>query len=203
MVDLVSTRATAAPPTPPMRSWTADLTTRDGFVFHVRPVAPADEAALGAFFQHVDKEDLRFRFLSAIHKVGHDQLQALVTVDHDHTENFLAFDPATDRIIATAMLAADDTMTRAEVAIAIRADFKTRGISWTLLDHVAAFAQAKGIRSLESIESRDNHRAIDLERERGWIASPCPGDPTAMMLRIALDGPGHHPVVDLAEHIPA
>ncbi|WP_380780108.1 GNAT family N-acetyltransferase [Sphingomonas sp. R86520] len=185
MVERVSERAQVTQ-TPSVVSWDTDLTTRDGYVFHVRAASPADEPALGEFFEHVDREDLRFRFLSAIHKVGHDQLLALVTVDHEHTENFLAFDPATNRIVATAMLAADEGLTRAEVAIAIRTDFKRRGISWTLLDHVAAFARAKGIMTLESIESRDNHQAIDLERERGWIASACPGDPASMMLRMTI-----------------
>lgn len=167
----------------------ADLTTRDGYVFRVRPAAPSDEAELGELFRHVDRDDLRFRFLSAIHKVGHDQLKALVTVDHEHVENFLAFDIASGRMIATAMLAADETLSRAEVALAIRTDYKRLGISWTLLDHVAAFAQGKGIQTLESIESRDNHQAIDLERERGWIASACPGDPASMVLRITLAPP--------------
>ncbi|QCB44351.1 GNAT family N-acetyltransferase [Sphingomonas sp. PAMC26645] len=185
MVELVSERAGVAHALSAV-SWSANMTTRDGYVFHVRPASLADEPELGEFFEHVDKEDLRFRFLSAIHKVGHDQLRALVTVDHEHTENFLAFDPATKGIVATAMLAADDSLTRAEVAIAIRTDFKRRGISWTLLDHVAAFARAKGIATLESIESRDNHQAIELERERGWIASTCPGDPASLMLRMTL-----------------
>lgn len=185
MVDLVSERAGVAP-TPSAMSASTDLTTRDGYVFHVRPAIPDDEPALAEFFGHVDKEDLRFRFLSAIHKVGDDQLRALVTVDHKQTENFLAVDPATDWIVATAMLAADESLTRAEVAIAIRSDFKRRGISWTLLDHVATFARAKGIGTLESIESRDNHQAINLERERGWIASACPGDPASIMLRMTL-----------------
>lgn len=168
-------------------SWSTDLTTRSGYVFHVRSAEPSDEAALAAFFTHVDKEDLRFRFLSAIQKVGHDQLEALVTVDHHRTENFLAIEEGTGLILATAMLAADEALTNAEVAIAIRADFKRRGISWTLLDHVARFAVAKGIRTLESIESRDNHQAVELERERGWTASACPGDPSAMILRTTLN----------------
>ncbi|WP_342450532.1 GNAT family N-acetyltransferase [Sphingomonas sp. CFBP 13728] len=193
MVELVSERATAPEriiaPSPPVEepvTWSTDLVTRSGYVFHVRPASPSDEAALGEFFTKVDKEDLRFRFLSAIHKVDETQLKALVTVDHEHTENFLAFEYGTDRILATAMLAADETLTNAEVAVAIRADFKRLGISWTLLDHVAKFARAKGIRTLESIESRDNHQAIDLERERGWIASACPGDSAAMILRMTL-----------------
>jgi acetyltransferase len=84
------------------------------------------------------------------------------------------------------MLAADQSFRRAEVAIAVHRDFKRMGISWTLLDHVAEFARWKGILTLESIESRDNHDAIDLERERGWIASACPGDPTSTILRMTL-----------------
>jgi N-acetylglutamate synthase-like GNAT family acetyltransferase len=169
--------------TDPVANWSADLVTRSGYAFHVRPASPADEPALADFFTHVAKDDLRFRFLAAIQTVSHDQLQALVSVDHQRTENFLAIEPGTGSIIATAMLAADETLTNAEVAVAIRGDSKGRGISWTLLDHVARFAVAKGIRTLESIESRDNHEAIDLERERGWTASACPDDPTVLILR--------------------
>ena len=166
--------------------WSADLVTQSGHRFHVRPAAPADEAALAEFFTHVEKEDLRFRFLNAVRTVGHDQLMALVTVDHTRTENFLAIDPDTGSIIATAMLAADEALAKAEVAIAIRSDFKRGGISWTLLDHVARFATAKGITTLESMESRDNHQAIKLEREMGWTSSPCPDEPSLVILRMTL-----------------
>jgi acetyltransferase len=85
------------------------------------------------------------------------------------------------------MLAADETMTNAEVAVAIRSDFKHGGISWTLVEHVARFARSKGIRTLEAVESRDNHQAIKLEREMGWSASPCPGDPMLIVLRMSLE----------------
>jgi GNAT superfamily N-acetyltransferase len=171
----------------PVETWSADLTTRSHYVFHVRPAELTDESALAAFFTHVDKDDLRFRFLSAIQKVSNNQLEALVKVDHRRTENFLAIELGTGEILATAMMAADEGLANAEVAISIRADFKGRGISWTLLDHVAKFARAKGIKTLESMESRDNHQAIELERERGWTASPCSGDSTVMVLRVALD----------------
>jgi GNAT superfamily N-acetyltransferase len=167
--------------------WSADLISRGGYHFHVRPAAPADEATLAEFFTHVDKEDLRFRFLSAVQKVGPDQLKALVSVDHTRTENFLAIESDTGLVIATAMLAADETMTNAEVAVAIRSDFKRVGISWRLVEHVARFARSKGIRTLEAVESRDNHQAIKLEREMGWSASPCPGDPMLIVLRMSLE----------------
>jgi acetyltransferase len=164
-----------------------DLVTRSGYGFHVRCVEPSDEAALAELFTHVDKEDLRFRFFAAIHKVAPSQLHTLVNVDHDRTENFLAIEHYTGLIIATAMLVCDQAQTSAEVAIAVHSNFKNRGISWTLLDHVGRFAVAKGIQTLESIENRDNHEAIELERARGWKASSCSDDPTLIVLRLALD----------------
>lgn len=171
---------------PGLSGWNVDLVTRSGFAFHVRAAGPSDESALGAFFEDVDKEDLRFRFLSAIQKVSHTQLEPLVSVDHNATENFLAIELETGRILATAMMAADKAMQHAEVAIAIRADFKRRGISWMLLEHVARFAAAKGIQTLESLESRDNHEAIELERDMGWRATSCPGDAALMVLKTDL-----------------
>lgn len=166
-----------------LEQWSGELTTRDGFRFHVRPSAPEDEAALAAFFSHVTPADLRYRFLSALREVGHDRLVELTAVDHDRTEDFLAFDADGRTIIATAMLALDEARERAEVAISVRSDFKGRGVSWTLLEHVTRYATARGVKVLESIESRDNRAAITLEREMGFTTEPCPGDSTLVIVR--------------------
>lgn len=166
-----------------LSEWSAELTTRSGLRLKVRPAAPEDEEQLEAFFGLVAPEDLRFRFLSAVQKPGHDLVAPLVQVDHTTTENFLAFGEDGETLLATAMIAADPSLERAEVAIAIRADFKRRGIGWTLLDHVAAYAAARGIGTLESIESRDNREAIGLEREMGFTALPYPGDSTLILLQ--------------------
>lgn len=158
-----------------------DLTTWTDFRFRVRPATPADEAALAELFTQVTPDDRRFRFLSGVQKVSHDFLERLTKVDHDRTEDFLAFDG--DKLIATAMLAADPDKERAEVAIAIRADYKHRGVGWTLLDHVARCAQRKGIRLLESVECRDNREAITLEKEMGFTATSYPGDATLVLVQ--------------------
>ncbi|QPQ54962.1 GNAT family N-acetyltransferase [Allosphingosinicella flava] len=163
------------------------LTARSGFSFDVRPVRSGDEAALGQFFTHVAHEDLRFRFLTALNKVGPEFLEMMVEVDHDRTENFLALDPASGTIIATAMVAADEKRECAEVALSIRADYKKKGISWTLLEHAARWAKARGFKCLKSIESRENHQAIELEREMGFCAEEYPGDSTLILLRAELN----------------
>ena len=163
------------------------LTTRNGINFHVRSAKPSDEPGLAEFFAHVEKDDLRFRFLSGVATVGHHLLAMMTEVDHDRTENILAFDTDGKTIIASAMLAADADGKRAEVAMAIREDFKLKGISWTMLEHITHIAKAKGITTLESIEARDHHEAIEMEREMGFKGFAMPGDATLIVLRADLN----------------
>ena len=163
-----------------------ELTTYSGFAFDVRPADVDDEDALAEFFAHVTKEDLRFRFLSAMQTVSHAQLTLLTHPDHRQTENFLAMAKGTGSILASAMLAADDDMKSAEVAIVIRPEYKGRGIGWRLLQHLSEYAVDMGIGTLRSIESSDSRAAIEVEREMGFVSRACPGDATLVILEKSL-----------------
>lgn len=166
------------------------LSTRSGFTFQVRPARPADDGTVAEFFTHVTREDLRFRFLTALSDVGPAQITALTHVDHRWSENFLAFTSDGSTMIATAMLACDRNFDRGEVAIAIRKDFKANGIGWALLAHVARVADANGVKVLEAIESRANHAAIEVERDMGFTVEPYPGDSTLLCVSRALGRDG-------------
>ena len=96
---------------------------------------------------------------------------------------FLAFDPDTDDIISTGMLACDAQMMHGEVAISVRSDYKNRGISWVLLAHIAAYAQGRGVKTIESVESRENYAAISLAREMGFVAQNYPGDASLTLVK--------------------
>ena len=109
-------------------------------------------------------------------------------VDHDRTENFLAFDLDRRRIIATAMMAADPAMEKAEVAVSVRSDCQDRGIGWAMLKHLARYAELRDIGTLFAVESQANSKGIELEREMGFTARPCPGDPTLVLLETKLGG---------------
>lgn len=169
-------------PQPLLEAWSARLETRSGVKLNIRPAAPEDEVRLIDFFSHVAPDDMRFRFLSPLRKIDRALAHELVDVDHTQTENLLAFDADDDTLVATAMLAADPDLERAEVAIAIRADYKHLGVGWTLLRHVSDYARARGIKRLESIECRDNREAISLEREMGFTACSYPGDATLTLV---------------------
>ncbi len=163
------------------------LTTRTGLRFYVRTAVFQDAETIREFFGHVTPADLRFRFLSAMTEIGADQIRMLTHPNHADAESLLAFTEDGSMMIATAMLTCDQALDRGEVAITIRDDHKRRGVGWTLLAHIARIAETKGLKTLESIESRDNHEAIELEHEMGFIASAYPGDPTLVLISRSLD----------------
>ncbi|WP_434723542.1 GNAT family N-acetyltransferase [Mesorhizobium sp. RIZ17] len=158
------------------------LTTHTGFRFEVRRARLDDEPIVAEFFTHVTPEDLRFRFLGAVKAVSHERLVAMTRSDDPHVHNFLAF--STDgMLIAVATLAADPADRRGEVAICIREDRKHLGVSWEFLGYVARYADDHGIETIESIESRENRAAIELEREMGFIVTTDPDDPTLVLVQ--------------------
>ena len=158
------------------------IVTRSGLTLAVRQATPEDEAQLSAFFDRVSDEDRRFRFLSAAEHVSHEQLDPLIHADHFRSESFLAFDPASGDLVASGLLACDGALDTGEVAISIRGDYKGRGVGWGMLDLLAHEAQRRGVRRVISIESRENHAAIELEREKGFTPEPFEGDPTLVIL---------------------
>lgn len=163
------------------------LTTRSGFRFHVRPAVFADDGTIKDFFSHVTRADLRFRFLSGMSEIGSSQITMLTHPDHEYAESLLAFTDDGSMMIATGMLACDENFDRGEVAIVIREDHKHKGVSWELLAYIARLAETKGVKTLTSLESRDNHEAIELERDMGFVAGKYPGDPTLVLVSRSLD----------------
>ncbi len=158
------------------------LSTRSGLKIAVRPAMPEDEARLTAFFDRVSTDDRRFRFFAAGEHVSHDQLEPLIHADHFRSESFLAFDAANDALIASALLACDGKLDTGEIAVSIREDYRGKGVGWALLDMLSREAERRGVRRVIAIESRENHAAIELEREKGFVPAPFDGDPSLVIL---------------------
>lgn len=158
------------------------ISTRSGLSLSVRPATPSDEADLASFFDQVCEDDRRFRFLAASDHVRHEQLEPLVEADHYRSESFLAFDADGGQLVASGLLACDAGFDTAEVAISVREDYRGKGVGWALLDLLAREAERRGVRRVISIEDRNNHAAIELEREKGFVPEPVEGDPTLVLL---------------------
>lgn len=156
--------------------------TRAGIDIVIRRAEPADESALTAFFDAVSDEDRRFRFLGAAAHVSHAQLDPLIHADHFRSESFIAIDPATGEVVASALLACDGPLDTAEIAVSVHRRYRGKGIGWAALDVLADEAKVRGVRRVIAIESRDNHAAIELEREKGFVPEPFDGEPGLVIL---------------------
>ncbi|MCF8706298.1 MAG: GNAT family N-acetyltransferase [Sphingobium sp. 32-64-5] len=158
-----------------------EVVTRSGLSLSLRPVTRDDGPLLRDFFDKVTLEDLRFRFLTAMLRVSDDQIASMIDVDHKQTEDFLAFvdDGA---LVGSAMIAIEPAGERAEVAIAVRADYKHQGVGWTLLNRAADHAKTRGCRTLEAVESRLNQKAIEVERDSGFTVKAYPDDATLVIV---------------------
>ncbi|MBP6362924.1 MAG: GNAT family N-acetyltransferase [Novosphingobium sp.] len=159
-----------------------EILTRSGKTIAVRTVTLADEPLLEEFFDRVSDEDRRFRFLSAHKHVGHNQLAPMVEVDHFRTESFIAFDEASGTVIGHALLACDNPLDTGEIAVSVCSNWRGQGVGWALLDVLAKAAQDRGLRRVISLEDRENHAAIALEREKGFVPHGVEGEPTLVML---------------------
>lgn len=165
----------------------AALITRAGLVLRVRPVSTDDGPLLAEFFERVDADDLRFRFLSGQDHARPHQIAELLEVDHRRAEHLIAFDAETRVMVASAMLVADNHLETAEVAIAVAKAYRDQGIGWAMLKHVAELARVHGIQRLRAIESRQNHAALEVERALGFRASDYEGDTTLVLVEARLD----------------
>lgn len=162
------------------------LKTRAGFMITVRPANENDDETLKDLFHRVRPEDLRFRFLTGMKEVSPSRIHDMTHVDHRSAETYLAFLDDEPNAVATAMLAGEANGERGEVAISVRADRRGQGIGWELLAFVARQAAARGMKVIQSVESRENHDAIALEREMGFKSQPYPDDASLMLLSKAL-----------------
>jgi acetyltransferase len=171
-------------PTPLIPECSATLVTRRGLELHVRPAAPEDEATVRTFFAELRPDDLRFRFLSPLPRVGESLYGTLLRVDHVRTEDFLAFvdDRGRRRMVASAMLSCDPDTRKAEVAISVHPAYRNKGIGWTLLDFIARDAKQRGMEILQSVECPDNRGALEVEKALGFQVSFYPGDPTLTLV---------------------
>lgn len=162
------------------KSW--QRTTWTGVHLDIRPARPEDEATLTELFRNVSPEDLRFRFLSSLSRVPPEEIRRMTNVDHDTAASYIAFLADDQTPVATGMLASDPTGKRAEVAISLHADYRQRGIGWEMLSFLAEQAEERGIEVIESIESRDNRAALEVERDMDFKLESLPGDPTLVLV---------------------
>ena len=153
---------------------------RDGTALRVRPLRPEDEPMLQDLAAHMTHEDLRLRFFAPVQGLTHVVAARLSQLDYDREMALLAEHDGTP--LGVAHFFADPDKLRAEYAIAVRSDWKGRGLGYLLMTRLIDVAGQRGIGELVGEVLRENEPMLQMCRELGFAIAPEPADPAVMLV---------------------
>ncbi|MBV9827901.1 MAG: GNAT family N-acetyltransferase [Alphaproteobacteria bacterium] len=176
--ELEQTPASIAPETTP---FDACAITRDGTELHLRAIGPDDEPLLQDLFTHMSQDDRRMRFFIAIGVLSHEFAARLCRAAYPQELALVALQGREP--LGITRYAAESGERRAEYAIAVRSDWKGRGVGYVLLTHLIAAARGAGLTELFGDVLAENQRMIAMCRDFGFHVEHHPGDAGLLRLR--------------------
>ncbi|HWD47209.1 MAG TPA: GNAT family N-acetyltransferase [Actinomycetota bacterium] len=137
----------------------------------LRPVRPADAAAISALFQGLSERSVWLRFFTLCPRL--DRVVGWATeAHHDRRLGVVAIAADTGRLIAHAGLERDPRQPdRAEFALVIADPYQGRGLGGVLLGRLVEAARRVGIRWLTAEVLANNHRMLSLLRHAPYPVS--------------------------------
>lgn len=154
---------------------------RDGTMLRIRRLRPQDEPMLHDFAGHMSAEDLRLRFLASVKSFPAVVAARLSQLDYDRDLGLLAERDGT--ALAMAQLFTDPDKLRAEYAIAVRSDWKGRGLGYLLMTRLIDIARQGGLGELVGEVLRENVPMLQMGRKLGFTVAPEPGDPAIVLVK--------------------
>ena len=152
----------------------------DGTEIHFRPMRPDDEPLLQDLFVHMTPEDRRFRFFMTMTELSHEFAARLSHVDGIREIALIAQPAFANTALGVARYSADLDNQHAEFAIAVRSDWKARGLGHLLMTRLIATARERNIGVLVGEVLRDNVTMLQLCRDLGFLVANRPDDPTTL-----------------------
>ncbi|HIY24864.1 MAG TPA: GNAT family N-acetyltransferase [Candidatus Brachybacterium merdigallinarum] len=158
--------ASSAPsaPTYPVH-WEADIALRDGSAAHVRPIRPEDADALQRFHESQSERSLYMRFFAPMPTLSPRDLRRFTVVDHRDRVALVAV--VGEAIIGVARYDRTEEDS-AEVAFMVADDRQGTGLGSVLLEHLAAAARERGIRTFTAEVLPQNTRMINVFTDAGF-----------------------------------
>jgi RimJ/RimL family protein N-acetyltransferase len=154
----------------------------DGRLVRIRPISPADAAALVRFHEGLTTESTRLRFFAVHPELSPGEVEHFTHVDHRDREALVALDGPD--IIAVGRFDRSPGTDHAEVAFVVADEWQGRGVGTCLLRQLTVRARAAGIAGFVADTLEENYRMRDLIRHSGLM-----GTSTAEcgVVRVAMD----------------
>lgn len=137
----------------------------DGRSVFIRPVVPADAAELGFEIEHADPETIHSRFFRSRVRVDEELLSYLTVLDYDRRFALAAF---ADSGVAIARYEGSPGSDVAEMAVAVKPQWRRIGLATLLLARLKDAARDNGIRRMRADFLADNEAARGLIARAGF-----------------------------------
>jgi acetyltransferase len=161
-------------------------TLKDGTRLLLRPVKPEDEPVLQDLASHMNPEDLRLRFFTPIRSLSHTLAARLSQIDYDREMALIARFAASGTALGVARFSADPNNQRCEFAVALRSDWKGRGLGHRLMTRLMDVAKARGIGEIVGDVLHENEAMLTLAKRLGFRLTRHPEDPELVRVVKAL-----------------
>ncbi len=187
-IDPTDTRARPNPDLairPYPAAWRRELKLRDGKVYEIRPIQPADALLYEAFLAKTDPDDIRMRFLAPRRNFPVEMALRLTQLDYDREMAFVAIAPD-GSLAGVSRLACDPDYLGAEYALIVRSDMQGLGLGSTLMGQIIAYAKASGLKELTGLVLAANPGMQSLVRRLGFVIEAVPDEPSVVMSRLTL-----------------
>ncbi|OMH29691.1 GNAT family N-acetyltransferase [Tersicoccus phoenicis] len=146
--------------------WEADVVLRDGGTAHLRPILPRDAPALQAMHMAQSQASIYLRFFTYKSQLSERELARFTEVDHVNRVAFII--TIGDEIIGVGRFDRIHDTDDAEVAFNISDHHQGRGIGSILLEHLAAAAREKGIRTFVAEVLPENRKMLTVFADAGY-----------------------------------
>jgi GNAT superfamily N-acetyltransferase len=131
-----------------------EVITKDGRIFHVRPIRPSDAAALVAFHLTLSKGSVYRRYLSWHPELSASEVTRLTTVDYVERLALVVVKGA--ELVAVGRYDQYPGTDRAEVAFLVADALQRQGIGRQLLERLAGAAWRRGVTTFVAETEADN-----------------------------------------------
>ena len=148
--------------------WELDALLRDGTAVHVRPIRPEDEDALVAFHSRLSPQTIYRRFFSPRPVLPPSDVHRFTNVDYRKRMALIAL--IQGEMAGVARYDANPDTDQAEVAFVIEDRHQGRGLGSLLLEHLAAAARERGIKTFYAETMADNRAMLGVFRDAGFDA---------------------------------
>jgi acyl-CoA synthetase (NDP forming)/ribosomal protein S18 acetylase RimI-like enzyme len=141
----------------------------DGTTVGIRAVAPEDHDQLEGLYQEMSPENLRRRFFSTGTRSG--RLAADEACGPPRPGHRALLAERAGQVVGLAEYHADDTGTRADLAVAVAEGLHHHGVGTLLVEHLVSQARADGITAFTADALSDNHEILRLFTDLGLRAT--------------------------------